>query len=76
MFGGFIVNGYQAAIPSIAPLANLTWFGWTSNHIPLAGQFDWASLLPVAVVSLVLLRRRRRGVRPPRHRRDEPDPDA
>jgi putative exporter of polyketide antibiotics len=54
MFGGFIVNGYQAAIPSIAPLANLTWFGWTSNHIPLAGQFDWASLLPVAFVSLIL----------------------
>jgi len=54
MFGGFIINGYQAAIPSIAPLANLTWFGWTSNHIPLAGQFDWASLLPVAFVSLIL----------------------
>jgi ABC-2 type transport system permease protein len=55
MFGGFIVNGYQAAIPSIAPLANLTWFGWTSNHIPLAGLFDWASLLPVAIVVIVLL---------------------
>ncbi|HEX5015754.1 MAG TPA: hypothetical protein VFV72_16540 [Candidatus Limnocylindrales bacterium] len=54
LFGGFIVNGYQAAIPSIAPLANLTWFGWTSNHIPLAGQFDWVTLVPVAVVSIVL----------------------
>ena len=54
LFGGFIVNGYQAAIPSIAPLANLTWFGWTSNHIPLAGELDWASLLPVAIVSLIL----------------------
>ena len=41
MFGGFILNGYQAAIPALAPLANLTWFGWTANHIPLAGQFDW-----------------------------------
>jgi ABC-2 type transport system permease protein len=54
MFGGFIINGYQAAIPTLAPLANLTWFGWTSNHIPLAGQFDWVTLLPVAVVSVVL----------------------
>ena len=54
LFGGFIVNGYQAAIPSIAPFANLTWFGWTSNHIPLAGQFDWVTLLPVAVLSVVL----------------------
>ena len=55
MFGGFIINGYQAAIPSIAPLANTTWFGWTSNHIPLAGVYDWTSLLPVAIVAIVLL---------------------
>ena len=54
LFGGFIVNGYQAAIPALAPLANLTWFGWTVNHIPLAGQFDWLTLIPVAVVSIVL----------------------
>jgi polyether ionophore transport system permease protein len=54
LFGGFIVNGYQAAIPSLAPLANLSWFGWTSNHIPLAGQFDWGTLVPVAVVAIVL----------------------
>jgi len=54
LFGGFIVNGYKAAIPSLAPFANLTWFGWTSNHVPLAGQFDWPSLLPVAIVALVL----------------------
>jgi ABC-2 type transport system permease protein len=55
MFGGFIINGYQAAIPSIEPLANLTWFGWTSDHIPLAGVYDWASLLPVAIFAIVLL---------------------
>lgn len=55
MFGGFIFNCYQAAIPAIAPLANLSWFGWTSNHIPLAGVYDWASLLPVALVAIVLL---------------------
>jgi ABC-2 type transport system permease protein len=54
LFGGFIVNGYQAAIPTLAPLANLTWFGWTSNHVPLAGEFDWVTLLPVAIVALVL----------------------
>jgi len=27
MFAGFILNGYQAAIPALAPLENLTWFG-------------------------------------------------
>ena len=55
MFGGFLFSGYQAAIPAIAPLANLTWWGWTADHIPLASEFDWASLLPVAVVAVVML---------------------
>jgi ABC-2 type transport system permease protein len=55
MFGGFLFSGYQAAIPAIAPLANLTWWGWTADHIPLANEFDWASLLPVAVVAVVML---------------------
>ena len=55
MFAGFILNGYQAAIPELAPFANLTWFGWTSNHIPLAGLYDWPSLVLVAVVAIVLL---------------------
>jgi len=55
MFAGFILNGYQAAIPELAPFANLTWFGWTSNHIPLAGRYDWPSLVLVAVVAIVLL---------------------
>ena len=53
-FGGFIINGYQAAIPSLAPFANLTWFGWTTNHLPLAGSYDWMSLVPVAVTAIVL----------------------
>lgn len=54
LFGGFILNGYQAAIPQLAPLASLTWFGWTTNHIPLAGLYDWPSLVLVAVVAIVL----------------------
>jgi ABC-2 type transport system permease protein len=53
-FGGFLLNGYQGAIPQLAPFANLTWFGWTSDHLPLAGQFDWAPLSLVAVVAFVL----------------------
>jgi ABC-2 type transport system permease protein len=55
MFGGFILNGYQSAIPALAPFANLTWFGWTANHIPLAGIYDWPSLVLVAVVVVVFL---------------------
>ena len=55
MFAGFILNGYQAAIPALAPLANLTWFGWTTNHIPLAGLYDWPSLALTFAVAVVLL---------------------
>jgi ABC-2 type transport system permease protein len=55
MFAGFLLNGYQTAIPAIAPLANLTWFGWTSQHIPLAARYDWASLAVVAVVAVAFL---------------------
>ena len=52
---GYFVNGYQAAVPAFAGPANLTWFGWTARHQPLAGQFDWPSLIPGAVLAGVLI---------------------
>ena len=55
MFAGFILNGYQAAVPALAPLANLTWFGWTQDHIPVVGMYDWASVGLVAVACIVFL---------------------
>jgi ABC-2 type transport system permease protein len=55
MFGGFILNGYRNAIPDLAPFANLTWWGWSANHVPLAAQFDWASVALIAIVAIVLL---------------------
>jgi len=55
MFGGWILNGYQGAVPALAPFVNLTWFGWTSNHLPLAGVFDWPSLIPVAIAVVLFL---------------------
>src|SRR5207253_1617960 len=55
LFAGYLLNGYQAVAPALAGVANLTWFSWTAKHLPLAGQYDWASLVPVALVSLVLL---------------------
>jgi ABC-2 type transport system permease protein len=55
VFGGFILSGYQYAIPQLAPFANLTWFGWTTNHLPLAGVYDWPSVGLVALVAVALL---------------------
>jgi ABC-2 type transport system permease protein len=52
---GYFVNGYQAAVPAFAGPANLTWFGWTAQHQPLAAQYDWISLVPGAIVAVVLL---------------------
>jgi ABC-2 type transport system permease protein len=54
MFAGFILNGYQVAFPELEPYARLTWFGWTDGHIPLGGQYDWTSLLLVAVFATAL----------------------
>jgi len=55
LFGGYLLNGYQASVPALAGIAHLTWFSWTAGHLPLAGQYDWGSLPPVAVASVVLL---------------------
>lgn len=49
LFAGYFLNGYQVGV------ANLTWFGWTARHLPLAGQSDWPSLVPVAALAAVLL---------------------
>jgi ABC-2 type transport system permease protein len=54
LLGGYFLNGYQAAVPAFAPLANLTWWGWTAHHQPLTGQPDWLSLVPGVVVAIVL----------------------
>ncbi len=53
-FAGFILNGYQEAVPQLAPYANLTWWGWTQNHLPLAGPSDWPSVALLFVVVVIL----------------------
>ena len=52
---GYVVHGYVASVPALGPLADLTPWAWTAGHLPLAGEYDWASLVPVAVVAAVLL---------------------
>ena len=50
----FVVNGYRDSVPLFDALAPLSWSSWTANHIPLAGQYDWPSLLPMALIALGL----------------------
>jgi ABC-2 type transport system permease protein len=54
MVAGFLLNGYQTSIPAFGPFANLTWFSWTGNHIPLANRYDWLSLALVGLFAIVL----------------------
>ena len=52
---GYFVNGYSSAVPAFGGIANLTWFGWTANHLPLSGQSEWLTLIPVALVAAGLM---------------------
>ncbi|HTC85350.1 MAG TPA: hypothetical protein VK656_01510, partial [Candidatus Acidoferrum sp.] len=54
LFAGYLFNGYKDVVPAFAVPANLSWFDWTAGHLPLAGLFDWVSLVPVAIVAVVL----------------------
>ncbi len=47
----WIANGFTA----LDPVAVLSPFRWTGDHIPLVGQYDWGSLLVVGAVAAVLL---------------------
>jgi ABC-2 type transport system permease protein len=52
---GWIVQGYHATIPVLGSLTVLTPWAWTYDHVPLAGQPAWYSLVPLAIVSAALL---------------------
>ena len=55
MVGGYVLNSYRAVVPAFDTLANLTWFSWTGDHIPLAGLYDWVAIGLVAAVCVGLL---------------------
>jgi polyether ionophore transport system permease protein len=54
LLGGYFINGYQAAVPAFAGLANATWWGWTARFHPLTGGGEWVGLIPAALVAIVL----------------------
>ncbi len=55
LLGGFVVGNYAPYVPALDLVANLSWFGWTYDHVPLAGQFDWLSVAAVGAIAVVLL---------------------
>ena len=55
LIGGYVLSNYSASVPAFDGIAYVTPWKWTADHLPLAGQYDWASLVPVAIVAVVLL---------------------
>jgi ABC-2 type transport system permease protein len=55
MVAAYVVNSYRAVVPALDTAAILSWFGWTGDHIPLAGRTDWAAIGFVGLVVVALL---------------------
>jgi ABC-2 type transport system permease protein len=55
MIAGWLLQGYAATMPVFTPFALLTPWAWTADHLPLAGQYNWPSLIPAAIAAAALL---------------------
>ena len=44
LLGGYVINSYKAVVPAFETLAHGSWFAWTADHLPLAGQSEWAGV--------------------------------
>ncbi len=55
LVAGPLLNNYQTLVPAFRGVAKVTPWAWTADHLPLAGRYDWASLVPVAGVAAVLI---------------------
>jgi len=55
MVVAYFVSGFRSSIPAFDTLSPVSWYAWTANHIPLAGQYDWPSLAPLVILIGALL---------------------
>jgi ABC-2 type transport system permease protein len=55
MLGGYVIHSYRTVVPAFNALGGATWFSWTADHVPLAGQSDWAGVGLTAVACAILL---------------------
>jgi len=50
LVGSWLVNGYRQSLPVLDALSPLSWFTWTAGHRPIAGTYDWMSLVWLALI--------------------------
>lgn len=55
LFGGYLVFSYRSIAEALDVLSPLSWFVWTAGHRPLAGTWDWAPVIALAALCVVLL---------------------
>jgi ABC-2 type transport system permease protein len=55
LVAGPVLNNYRTLVPGFGGVADVTPWAWTADHLPLAGRYDWASLVPVAGVAAILI---------------------
>jgi ABC-2 type transport system permease protein len=54
-FGTFVITSYASLSPVLEVLQPLSWYSWTADHRPLAGQWDLLPVVGLAVVVTALL---------------------
>ena len=55
LLGGYVVNSYRTVVPAFDTLSQASWFTWTADHVPLAGQVAWPGVALTGLLCLVLL---------------------
>ncbi len=55
LVAGYVVGSYRSVVPVFDTLSRGSWFAWTADHLPLAGQYEWAGVALTALVSAVLV---------------------
>jgi ABC-2 type transport system permease protein len=53
LVGSWIVFGYRESVAVFEAILPLSWFSWFADHRPIAGIYDWASLVPLAGIVVV-----------------------
>jgi ABC-type transport system involved in multi-copper enzyme maturation permease subunit len=55
LFASFVINGFAGSVSAFDQVKGVSYFAITAGHRPLAGQWDWPSIIGVTVLCAGLL---------------------